>query len=321
LKNYFTEVKDIQLEEILTLPLQMKESGKYFEKHVTSYPFDKATALDELKLLANTFGRILVYENFFFWFSGSITIYNNTFQTLMEGEGIIPIDMRYYIGIMAVSTIRSYYLFKQLQEIFLIKGGDEDWLIYGLNSAPEKLKKLSKINNILAHQPWKLTTNDINELLTNKNGWNRDEFLHAALILINFHRLAAIVESLKFNLVDEIRDSVNISLSKIDSSIISEEEKSITSTIFDEMKNMNYDTEGKTKLYNNLMEMNESNDENGKKNPRKFSGDDVKIVYEKDIEKDYLFRNFISNYCTLYLDFDSFSDSLLSNLVLITIYN
>ena len=52
-------------------------------------------------------------------------------------------------------------MLRTLEEIFLSVGGDERWLIDGLNNVPEKLKKIGKINNILAHQPWKLTTNDI----------------------------------------------------------------------------------------------------------------------------------------------------------------
>jgi len=64
-----------------------------------------------------------------------------------------------------VCTLRCEYLFRTLEEIFISVGGDERWLIEGLNAVPEKVKKIGRINNILAHQPWKLTTNDINVFL------------------------------------------------------------------------------------------------------------------------------------------------------------
>ena len=65
----------------------------------------------------------------------------------------------------AVSTIRSDYHLKHLKSIFLLKGGDEDWLLYGLEVADEKIQKLSKINNKLAHMPWKLTRKDIDVII------------------------------------------------------------------------------------------------------------------------------------------------------------
>jgi hypothetical protein len=62
-----------------------------------------------------------------------------------------------------------------LKAIFLIKGGEESWLIDGVEGVDEKLGKLSKINNILAHQPWKLNRMDIevkcNLILGNNSIW------------------------------------------------------------------------------------------------------------------------------------------------------
>jgi hypothetical protein len=60
-----------------------------------------------------------------------------------------------------VSTIRSEYHLRHLKAIFLVRGGEEEWLVNGIEGTNDKIKKLSKINNILAHQPWKLTRKDI----------------------------------------------------------------------------------------------------------------------------------------------------------------
>jgi hypothetical protein len=83
----------------------------------------------------------------------------------MNEDGFICKQWRYYIALMAVSTMKSKPLFKILEEKFLENGGDESWLIYGLDVIPEKLSKLSKINNILAHQPWIINTDDIKVIL------------------------------------------------------------------------------------------------------------------------------------------------------------
>lgn len=43
---------------------------------------------------------------------------------------------------------------------FLQTGGDPEWLL-GLHRAPEKLRKLSEINKLLAHRPWLITKEHI----------------------------------------------------------------------------------------------------------------------------------------------------------------
>jgi len=57
--------------------------------------------------------------------------------------------------------MRCDYLIRVCEDAFLFYGGNVDWLIYGLSSIPEKLKRLGRINNILAHQPWKIKDNDL----------------------------------------------------------------------------------------------------------------------------------------------------------------
>jgi hypothetical protein len=293
----------------------MKPFGKLFEDYTTSYPFERTKAYKELNELSYSYGRILIYENFFFWFSEIIPKYINSLYVIMEEEGNVPITWRYYIAIMAVSTINCYYLFKHLQEMFLFKGGDEDWIIHGLQAVPKKLKILSKVNNILAHQPWKLTVRDINELITIKNGWNRDEFIHAATIMINFHRLATIVESMRITLRDESSlNEINKCKENIDARLCKSHLQENKSYENNDIDIDNSQKEGKIKLYNNLVEMNEKHDVADLKNERKYSLEDMKFVNDGR-EFNNVLRNFISDYCTLYMDFDSYSDNYLSNIV------
>ena len=107
--------------------------------------------------------------------------------------------------IKAVSTIRSEYLLRTLEEIFILQGGDESWIINGLKSVPEKIQNISKLNNIIAHQPWKLDLTLLTELykfenINSSSKWNFNELVHACLIMVKFHKLASIYQSLGFNL-------------------------------------------------------------------------------------------------------------------------
>ncbi len=61
--------------------------------------------------------------------------------------------------------MKSDYLIRVSEDAFLFFGGDESWLMYGLSRVPEKLRRLGKINNILAHQPWKIRENDLEVLV------------------------------------------------------------------------------------------------------------------------------------------------------------
>jgi hypothetical protein len=145
----------------LEYPIKVKKKGTLFKDYKTSYPFEAEIAEKEFDWVTKNYGKILIYENMFLWYSNYFPLYSQTFNVLMNEEGAIPETWRYYIAIMAVSTIRSDYHLRHLKAIYLVKGGDEDWLINGVEGTDDKIKKLSKINNLLAHQPWKLTRKDI----------------------------------------------------------------------------------------------------------------------------------------------------------------
>jgi hypothetical protein len=106
-------------------------------------------------------GKLYLFEHFFFWFRDYFKFYLKTIRYLMKEETLLPINWRYFIAIMAASAMKSNYMLKTLEESFLNNGGDEKWLIHGLKVVPEKLKRVSKIINIISHQPWKITQKDI----------------------------------------------------------------------------------------------------------------------------------------------------------------
>ncbi len=358
----------------MAIPAELKPLDEFFDIYKSAYPFEKEKALEFLKSI-ESIGKIQFYEIFLFWFPDFYSLYKNTFNsTFNNSNGFIPITWKYYIGIMSASTNKCEFLFRHLEAEFLLNGGDENWLIYGLEIVPEKLRKLEKINNILAHQPWKLEEIDILEIYvkTNPNYWNLNELVEAILVMVNFHRLSGVLESIKlglggaisllseelevFSLKEKMQDSkllkfINdeeILKNKIinELEILNEQtninhlnEKCITenssknidytntkinTSTIRENKNEESFSNANKNIYDNLINLTSSNETN-KNLPvmRKFSEDNnsskLNSSFENILTKED-FTKHISNYCTVYLDFDSHSDKYKSYFV-IKIYN
>jgi len=143
------------------------------------------------------------------WYKNIYELYLNTYYKLFTiSFYITDICWKYYIAIMAVSTIKSEYLLSLLESQFLYYGGEEDWINFGLSHVPNKLQSLAKINNIIAHQPWKLTSKDLLELF---EFWTKEELLEALLLIVFFQRQASILESLKLRLRESDDEQEKIS--------------------------------------------------------------------------------------------------------------
>lgn len=104
---------------------------------------------------------IFLYEHYFFWFKNYYQLILETENILINGENYINKIWKYYIAIITVSSGKSEYLLRILEERFLMSGGDKNWLITGLDIVPKKLKKLAKLVNIISHQPWKIIDEDL----------------------------------------------------------------------------------------------------------------------------------------------------------------
>lgn len=149
-----------QIDEIISLELNPIGFSSNILNHKSIY--NNIDISDEyINKLSKQLGHAYLYEHFFLWFEDYFKHYLLTMNTLMVRDAFIPKTWRFYIALMAASTMRSEYLYRSIEVAFLEVGGDEAWLIYGLDVIPEKLSKLSKINNLLAHQPWKIITEDI----------------------------------------------------------------------------------------------------------------------------------------------------------------
>ena len=145
----------------INLHISMYEKSHLGRKFPIGNDFDSPEFIErDIVKKYNKF-RLLSFEHYFFWFKDYFYQLLETENTLIKEDGFIPKPWRYYIALMAVSSAKSDYLFKIIEEKFLESGGDESWLIFGLDVLPEKLKKLARFNNIFSHQPWKIKGDDL----------------------------------------------------------------------------------------------------------------------------------------------------------------
>lgn len=111
---------------------------------------------------------------------------------MFKGEGPLPFDWRCYIAIMAASRHRCCYLVQLYEVEFLKQQGKKAWL-QGLEHIPAKLRALSEINKILAHQPWLLCPSHIEKLLKGQDNWSLSELIQAIVILTHIHSMCSFV--------------------------------------------------------------------------------------------------------------------------------
>jgi hypothetical protein len=148
------------LESILNSENKLKPFYSDILSHKSMYNSNEISEdyiLDICKLMKKAY----FYEHFFLWFEDYFQLYLKTTIDLLNKDGFMQKPWRYYIALMAASTMKCEYLYRMLEDNFLEYGGDESWLIYGLDVVPEKIANLARLNNILAHQPWKILTEDI----------------------------------------------------------------------------------------------------------------------------------------------------------------
>ncbi|XP_073813541.1 sestrin [Musca autumnalis] len=113
---------------------------------------------------------------------------------IMNGDGPLPYDYRYYLAIIAAARHQCPYLVKMYEKEFINQGGNPEWL-NGLDFIPPKLRAIYEINKILAHRPWLLRKEHIESLTRGKNSWSLSEVVHAMVLLSHFHSLSSFVFS------------------------------------------------------------------------------------------------------------------------------
>ncbi|XP_043573184.1 sestrin-1-like isoform X2 [Chiloscyllium plagiosum] len=112
---------------------------------------------------------------------------------LLQMDGPLPYHYRHYIAVMAAARHQCSYLVSLHINEFLQVGGNPEWL-NGLNFVPQKMRTLNEINKILAHRPWLITKEHIENLLkTGESSWSLAELIHAVVLLSHYHSLASFV--------------------------------------------------------------------------------------------------------------------------------
>ena len=318
------------------MDFEVKEMDNHIENFKTSYPFEKETCKKSFQNICKK-GKFSHHELFLLWFPDFYFHYRTSLDSILDNkEGYLPLTWKIYLGIMAASTIRNEYLLRTLEGEFLINGGDEDWLILGLEGAPEKLKKLQILNNILAHQPWKLNEKHIKGTCNSGNSsssWNVEDLVQSVIVLTSFHRLATVLECLKLDVrrideqkKDEIGNKTFASDYSEGKESSEENIKDYTSKSVDFESSLNFiiNEEGiKSKIINELELMNQSTDTLTTKTRKgsvdmRFNEKKVEYFHSNDIIVD--FSKYISKFCTVYLDFDNHSEEYKSYFVKNKIY-
>ncbi|XP_036371914.1 sestrin-2 isoform X2 [Megalops cyprinoides] len=117
-----------------------------------------------------------------------------TQHALLQLDGPLPCHWRHYIVIMASARHQCSHLVQLHSSGFLQAGGDERWL-QGLHCAPPKLRRLSLINKLLAHRPWLLSREHIQELVGpgDEDRWSLAELIQAVVLLVHSHSLSSFI--------------------------------------------------------------------------------------------------------------------------------
>ncbi|XP_060627071.1 sestrin-3 isoform X1 [Anolis sagrei] len=112
---------------------------------------------------------------------------------VLRMDGPLPLPYRHYIAIMAAARHQCSYLINMHVDEFLKTGGIPEWL-NGLEYVPQRLKNLNEINKLLAHRPWLVSKEHIQQLVkTGENNWSLPELVHAVVLLAHYHALASFV--------------------------------------------------------------------------------------------------------------------------------
>ncbi|KAM7384174.1 hypothetical protein PAMA_011496 [Pampus argenteus] len=121
-----------------------------------------------------------------------LSCFLRTQHALLELDGPLPRHWRHYIAAMAAARHHCSYLVQQYSAGFLDAGGEESWLS-SLEHAPTKLCSLQTLNKLLAHRPWLITQQHIQELVCPgaEPRWSLAELIHAVVLMAHAHSLCS----------------------------------------------------------------------------------------------------------------------------------
>ncbi|XP_029603776.1 sestrin-2 isoform X18 [Salmo trutta] len=123
-----------------------------------------------------------------------LSCFLRTQHALLELDGPLPRPWRHYIVVMAAARHQCSYLVQQHSAGFLEAGGEESWL-EGLQHTHPKIRCLHTLNKLLAHRPWLITQQHIQELVCPGADarWSLAELIHAVVLMTHSHSLSSFV--------------------------------------------------------------------------------------------------------------------------------
>ncbi|XP_036422461.1 sestrin-2 isoform X1 [Colossoma macropomum] len=123
-----------------------------------------------------------------------LSCFLRTQNALLQPDGPLPLSWRHYIIIMASARHQCSYLVQLHSSAFLLAGGDVSWL-RGLHCAPPKIQRLQTLNKLLAHRPWLITQEHIQELVSPgaEPRWSLAELIQAVVLMSHAHSLTSFI--------------------------------------------------------------------------------------------------------------------------------
>ena len=120
--------------------------------------------------------------------------YLSLHHKLLHSGGPLSPAARQLVAVMASARLSCSALVTQHRQD--LRGlGQSDWA-QGLHSAPEKIRKLSQLNMVLAHRPWQMTRDHVAELTApGPDSWSLSELVYSIILMCHFHSLASFIQS------------------------------------------------------------------------------------------------------------------------------
>ena len=102
----------------------LKQQSSYIINHQSIYNNSDDNIEDTLKENLKRMRRFLYFEHYFIWYKNYMSIYEKTVNFTFKKNSSLPIQWKYYLALMACSTMKNEYLTRLFEEEFLDNDGD-----------------------------------------------------------------------------------------------------------------------------------------------------------------------------------------------------
>jgi sestrin len=182
-------------------PPSVPRPSKMFRESVLPITTDQEPQSSIFKASFLNTGRVTHMCRIMAWHPTFLEKFTEAYDFLLRAEGPLPFSWRHYLAIVSAARFKCEYLVRQQEQEFILAGGDETWLETTQN-CPAKLVRLLEANAILAHQPWRLQSTHISDLMKgvdSSSRWSTGELVQAFVILATFRALAGLAIGMGLN--------------------------------------------------------------------------------------------------------------------------